>query len=832
MTAPQSAFSANNRLQDLAPVTADIVIYRDDFNNNSSGCVAAVNAGALTGKIALIDRAGTCQFSVKARNAQNAGAVGVIVVSDANSAIGTMGGTADNTVTIPAVMISFADGQRIRTELNNGGTVNATLQGIQRDGDVDNGIIAHEFAHGISTRFTGGPGNSSCLNNAEQMGEGWSDYYTLLSTTNWATATVNDGPRVRGIGTYAIGQNPVTGGGIRPFPYSTSMSVNPQTYGTVASYGLVNGQTPVHAVGSVWCTMLWEMTWEIIALDGINPNLYNVNATGGNSIALRLVNEGMRLQPCNPGFVDGRNAILQADTLLYGGRYSCAIWKAFAKRGLGVGASQGASTSYTDGVQDFRTPASASITKLSNKEHASQGEEITYTLRATCQCSPVSNLRIVDTLPANVTFVSSVGGTYNASTRTISYSNISLAAAASQNFSYTVRVDNGTFTAPTEHINDNVPANALSAPWFSFSLAGTVFEASSTRFRSAGFSYFAQNMATAQERVIFSTAGYPLTRVSTLRFWHYFNTESGYDGGVVELDVDGSGNWVDAGPYMITNGYNSRINADATGNPLAGRAAFTGSSNGQFINTVLNLASLAGRTVSVRFRFNSDNGVAGEGWYIDDINLTSRSGIFNSVDLYDNANSLISASNNITNINAFTLPVVWGSFTAEKVGTNAILTWQTLQEQNTKHFVLERSLDGTQFASIFTTQARGNSTQVQTYRYTDVSPVKGINYYRIKQVDNDGRFTYSEVRTVRFDGQKGAISVIPNPIKSTFAVQIVGNQSLATIELLSMSGQKLAAYQQISELAKHEVPAGTKPGTYLLRIVDATSSTTQKIIIQ
>lgn len=113
------------------------------------------------------------------------------------------------------------------------------------------------------------------------------------------------------------------------------MSIDPWTYGNMAASG------QVHRIGEIWCTALWEMTWEIIAMDGINTSLYNPTGTGGNSVALKLVYEGMRLQPCSPGYIDSRNAILKADTIFYNARYSCAIMKAFAKRGMGIYASQG-----------------------------------------------------------------------------------------------------------------------------------------------------------------------------------------------------------------------------------------------------------------------------------------------------------------------------------------------------------------------------------------------------------------------------------------------------------------------------------------------------------
>lgn len=98
------------------------------------------------------------------------------------------------------------------------------------------------------------------------------------------------------------------------------------------------------------------MTWGLIDEYGFDPDIYNGN--GGNNIALQLVVEGLALQPCSPGFVDGRDAILLADQLLYGGANQCIIWDAFARRGLGFSANQGSSNSRSDGTEAFDTPSS------------------------------------------------------------------------------------------------------------------------------------------------------------------------------------------------------------------------------------------------------------------------------------------------------------------------------------------------------------------------------------------------------------------------------------------------------------------------------------------
>ena len=232
----------------------------------------------------------------------------------------------------------------------------------QPDSDFDNGVIAHEYGHGWSNRLTGGPAIVTCLQNAEQAGEGWSDYLALMTTTNWSTLTptVASANIPRGIGTYVLGQL-ITGPGIRPFRYSydkTNIN-NAVTYGGVANAGVFS--LP-HGIGSIWATMLWDMTWEIILQDNqIVNDIYSVPANisdyKGNVAALKLVNEGLRLQPCSPSFVQARDAILQADQMLFAGRYRCAISRAFTRRGLGALASTGISANDRVVTEDF-TPIS------------------------------------------------------------------------------------------------------------------------------------------------------------------------------------------------------------------------------------------------------------------------------------------------------------------------------------------------------------------------------------------------------------------------------------------------------------------------------------------
>jgi hypothetical protein len=215
-----------------------------------------------------------------------------------------------------------------------------------RDGALDNGLIVHEYGHGISIRQVGGPSNSSCLNNFQQAGEGWSDYLALAYTQEPGDA----GTDARGVASYFFAL-PAEGGTIRELPYSTDPAINNWTYESIA------GASVPHGVGSRWAQVLWEMHWMLVEKHGLEMDLESFDPgdpdEAGNKRALFYINEGLKNTACSPSFLDGRDGIISAVTDNFEGEDLCDVWQIFADFGLGIDAVSGGSNSLspTNGFQ-------------------------------------------------------------------------------------------------------------------------------------------------------------------------------------------------------------------------------------------------------------------------------------------------------------------------------------------------------------------------------------------------------------------------------------------------------------------------------------------------
>lgn len=271
-------------------------------------------------------------------------------------------GTAGDAITVYVQDVTNADNE---TEYNqayfvpsvDGGTSSIVL-GIfsytspRRDAAFDSSVIVHEYGHGVSTRLVGGPSNVASLSSLQSaaIGEGFSDFWALMFTQK-AGDTATAGYT---IGTYLLGQDS-SGGGIRRYPYSTNMNVDPLTY---ASY---NTSTEEHDAGEIWCTVLWDLNWLLIEKYGYNSEIgtgYSGEGDAGNQLMLQLAMDSLKLMPANPTMLDARDALLLADQIRTGGRNQEEIWEAFAKRGMGLYAYDGGSADAMKVVQDFTRPSS------------------------------------------------------------------------------------------------------------------------------------------------------------------------------------------------------------------------------------------------------------------------------------------------------------------------------------------------------------------------------------------------------------------------------------------------------------------------------------------
>ena len=591
------------------PPSGTLALVSDGSANPSFGCNTLTNGSSISGKIAVIDR-GDCSFVSKVKNAQNAGAKAVIVLNNVSTDPITMGyGEEDEamaqSITIPALMVSQSTGTLIKANLPNV-TVSFNDNRSYVTSSYDNGIIAHEYGHGISTRLAGGATNSGCLESIEQMGEGWSDYFSLIMTMKAS----DQGSNSRGIGTYAADQ-PISGGGIRPAPYTTNMAINPFTYEDLSNPGI----SQPHGIGFLWCTMIWDMTWLFVDRYGFDTDLYT--GQGGNNIALQLVMDGLKLQPCSPGFVDGRDAILLADRLNNNGANQDIIWEAFARRGLGYSASQGSANNREDGVVAYDLPPSIIITKSVDNNYGQTGDIVQYKIKLqNVFDEPQTNIVVIDALPEGITLVEgslSEGGTAEGSN--LQFSLEQLDGLAEVTFSFLAEI---TSIDQTDYIllenNENGNGN-----WTTESIVNTnVWTLQTENPHDGELAWFVENVESiSNQALVFKDIQVPEN--TKLVVWHYFDTEASFDGGIIELSQNGGSTWADIGSKIIENGYTGRIEI-GSGNPIQGRNSFTGSSNG-YIRTVVDLSNYAGKNIKLRFRFCSDEAVAETGWFIDEIFL-------------------------------------------------------------------------------------------------------------------------------------------------------------------------------------------------------------------
>lgn len=168
------------------------------------------------------------------------------------------------------------------------------------------------------------------------------------------------------------------------------------------------------------------------------------------------------------------------------------------------------------------------------------------------------------------------------------------------------------------------------------------------------------------------------------------------------------------------------------------------------------------------------------------------------------------------------LPVELLSFNGEKRTSSIHLHWRTATEQNNDYMAVERSADGVKFEELGRVKGAGDTQAPQEYSFVDEGPIRGLNYYRLRQVDFDGAFEYHKTISVLFQGKESELGVkaFPNPAQngSLQASWAAAPDQPTTLQVLDMTGRKLAEYQAPAGASTYELPLSSIPsGLYILQ---------------
>ena len=291
-------------------VTASLALVDDGAGTTSDGC-ERLPRGSLSGRIALIDR-GACDFVDKVKNAQSAGAIGVIIANNqGGDALLTMGGS--GRTAIPAVLVSQDSGTALKSAIGAPATERLRdPQPLQVDGDVDADIVYHEYCHGLTWRMIGSMSGPL----AGAIGEGMSDVCAML---------MNGDDR---IGEYSASDP----NGIRRNPYD----------GYPLTYGDVTGGE-VHDDGEIYAAIGWRMM--------------ELFGAGRDTLFNHLI-QGMNYTPAGPTYEQMRDGILQAVSMTTNAAAdTCRVWQAFAEFGVGEGAQATVRGKRVTIVESFAVPA-------------------------------------------------------------------------------------------------------------------------------------------------------------------------------------------------------------------------------------------------------------------------------------------------------------------------------------------------------------------------------------------------------------------------------------------------------------------------------------------
>lgn len=301
----------------------------------------------------------------------------------------------------------------------------------------------------------------------------------------------------------------------------------------------------------------------------------------------------------------------------------------------------------------------------------------------------------------------------------------------------------------------------------------------------------------------------------------------------VALTVDGSGN-----VYAI-GGFDSKVHKfSAAGTLLTSFNGFTNPSGiAADANDNVFVADTYGHRIvkitsaGVVSNYSGKEGIAD---HVDgslaDAYFTEPFGI--AIDANDQMYISEFSPNTIRKITPATLPVTLLSYSTQINGNYALLEWKTENEQNNKSFVIYRSGDDKVFTELTRIAGAGNSATVRKYNYVDKMPLNGNNYYKLVQVDGDGKAKELGVKILAFDLNVATIEAYPNPTlgkvklsfaKSKYNTILVSNLAGKVLNTISLKPEAIEAFVNLSDYPN---------GIYLVRLAGLSESTTKKVIKQ
>lgn len=186
---------------------------------------------------------------------------------------------------------------------------------------------------------------------------------------------------------------------------------------------------------------------------------------------------------------------------------------------------------------------------------------------------------------------------------------------------------------------------------------------------------------------------------------------------------------------------------------------------------------------------------------------------------------------NLAYFDASVLPVTFFGFSVKENNNTSLLQWKTANEINNAYFTVERSTDGVSFQPIGRVEGHGNNTGQQTYQFSDNAPSTGTNYYRLRQVDVNGSYHYSDIEKLTFAHLLTIFKVSPNPATDHVQVSFTAGSQPSVIQVynaagVKVAGQTVAAGQTTQSVSLLSLPAGT----YRITLVQGTQHQTVQVL--